>query len=153
MMAKSIQELNKFKCSYPVLDDVEIQRSPASKQFDDVFEITDKHFDEKSRPQKLVIQFTNRGHSLIQVTRVKYSAKQLEVSALLPSYKMEDRHHYLIPFEAGNSQIMPGENFLVEIGLGQIWKSDNFNRMAGDWGYLRIEAIYNSTLVEKFTSI
>ena len=66
---------------------------------------------------------------------------------------MEDRHHYLIPFEPSNSQVAPGENFIVEIGLEQVWKSENINRMAGDWAYLRIEAIYDGKLVEKFTSI
>jgi len=152
-MAKSIQELGKFKCGFPALDDAEFQLDTTSSQFDDEFDITNKQFDEKDRPQKLLIQFTNRGHTIIQVTRIKYSAKQLPLSALLPSYKMQDRHHYLIPFESSNSQVMPGENFLVEIGLGQIWQSENFNRMAGEWGYLRIEAIYDGKSVEKFTSI
>lgn len=155
IMEKSIQGLNNFKCGFPVLDEENLNHDndENSIQFSDVFDITDKHFDEESRPQKLVIQFTNRGHTLIQITRVKYSENKLPVSALLPSYRKEDRFHYLIPFKSNHSQVVSGENFLIEIGLGEIWKSKNFNRMAGNWGYLQIEAIFDGKNVQLFTSI
>lgn len=151
-LEESIQKLNNFKCSLSDLENPTL-RDPLAEKFSDELDIIDKRFDEQSSPQKLVIRFRNRGHSSIQITRVKYSAKKLELSALLPLYKMEDRHHYLIPVEPSSSQIDTGNDFVVEIGLTQVWKSEDFNRMAGDWGYLRIEAIYEGKLVEKFTSI
>jgi hypothetical protein len=91
----------------------------------DGFEITNKSFDDTSDPQKIVIRFTNTGYDPIQVRKILYSDKGLGLpqSALSTSYQKESRGRYNIPFNPSQSEVLPGENFFVELHLAQIWLS------------------------------
>ncbi len=149
---KSLRELSYLKQVFPSPTQ---DRDPLSSQADDEFEITDKHFDESSTPQKLVIRFTNRGSNIIHVKKVKYSDNSLGIpaAAILPSYRKESHGYYLIPFDQSKSEVGPGQDFLVEVCLGQTWKREDVNRAAGKWGYLRLDVVYKDKPVEIFNSI
>ncbi len=120
-----------------------------------MLEITDKHFDDSSDPQKLVIRFTNSSSDLIEVSKVLYSdtGLGLPASALATSYRKESRGRYII--NQGESVISPNEDFFVEIQLAQKWKREDINKWAGKWGYLRIYVTIgtSSEVIEGFYSI
>ena len=130
-------------------------RDPIAEQAHDEFEITDKRFDESATPQKLVIQFANRGSNIIHVKKVKYSDNSLGIpaAALAPSYRKEGRQFFIIPFDESKAEVAPGQPFDVEICLGQTWKREDINRVAGNWGYLRLDVIYKDQVIELFNSI
>ena len=129
--------------------------TPLSRKARREFEIADKHFDDTRTPQSLMIRYANRGSSIVHVTRVKYSDSGLGLpaAALSPSYTKDSHGRYVIPFHQERAGIGPGEDFLVELWLAQVWRREDINRMAGQWGYLRIEALYGDEPVELFYSI
>lgn len=134
---------------------VEDTRDPLTRQVDAEFEITDKHFIDTTTPQKIVVQFTNRGSNIIHVKKVKWSDHGLGLpsSAISPAYRKEGRHSFIIPVDLNIAEVAPGQNFPIEVCLGQTWKREDINRIAGQWGYLRIEVDYSNQPVELFTSI
>lgn len=152
IMLQNLKEISPIRELFPIMAENE---DPLASQARDELEISDKLFDEMSSPQKIVIQFTNRGNNNIQIKKVKYSANSLGLNhtAILPSYRKESGGYYLIPFSASNAEVIPGQHFLVEICLAQTWKREDIYGKAGSWGYLRLEVIYKDRLVEIFTSI
>lgn len=129
---------------------------PIARQAEKEFAITDKHFDESAKPQKLVVRFTNRGNDVIRVQKVKYSETGLGLpaTALLTEYRIEAGGRYtIIPFDARKSEVLPGQNFLVELYLAQKWEPNIINRYAGQWGYLKPEVLYHGKSIELFYSI
>jgi hypothetical protein len=131
------------------------QETPLSRKARREFEIADKHFDDAKTPQRLVIRYANRGSTTVRVTRVKYSDSGLGLpsAALSPSYTRDSHGRYMIPFDQQRAGVVPGQDFLVELELAQTWRRQDINRMAGQWGYLRIEALYGDEAVEMFYSI
>lgn len=120
------------------------------------FEITTKYFDDTSDPQKLVVRFTNRGNNVIRIEKVKYSdtGLGLPASSLLTSYRKEGGgHSIIIPFASEKAEVLPGQNFIVEMCLAQKWERDTINGWAGKWGYLKPDVVYNGQSVELFYSI
>lgn len=103
------------------------------------FPITGKNFEENSNPQKIIIQFTNQGNQSLNIVKVKYSSKTsgLPWQALLPFYK-RDQDGRLIIVDSSNIKIAPSQNFVIELCLGQIWRSSDIYTLAGEWGYLYI---------------
>jgi len=122
-----------------------------------VFEITNKYFDDSSEPQKIVIRFTNSGTDLIQVKKILYSdtGLGLPASAISTPYGKESQGRHNISFNQSNSEVLPGKDFYVELYLAQIWKREDINKWAGKWGYLRIYATKgaSSEVIEGFYSI
>jgi hypothetical protein len=151
-ITEALQDLSAVKQWLP---SAERTRDPITEQADDEFEITDKRFDDFATPQKLVIQFANRGSNIIHVKKVKYSDNSLGIpaAALAPSYRKEGRGFFIIPFDQSKAEVAPGQTFDVEIRLGQTWKREDVNRVAGQWGYLKLDVIYKDQAVELFTSI
>ncbi len=149
---KLIQELSPLKERATPMDEAS---DPLRRQVDDKFEITDKYFDETSDPQKIIIKFTNRGHNIIYVNKVKYSDSGLGLpeSALLSSYRKVEKGRYIIPFDQSKAEVAPGQDFHVELCLSQKWSREDINRLSGNWGYLRIDVTYNGESVEIFNSI
>ncbi len=120
------------------------------------FEITTKYFNDASDPQRIVVRFTNRGNNVIRVEKVKYSDTGLGLPALalLTSYRKEGGGHaILIPFASDKAEVLPGQNFIVELCLAQKWERDTINGWAGKWGYLKPDVVYNGQSVELFYSI
>jgi len=120
------------------------------------FEITDKQFNESTEPQTIYIRFTNRGSNIIRVEKIKYSSwgPGLSNSALLSSYRTEDGGRFVvIPFDPSDAEVLPGKTFTVELGLAQKWTNAHINRMAGEWGNLRIDVVYTGSPLELFYSI
>ena len=118
-------------------------------------EITNKFFDDTSTPQKIVIEFTNRGSKIFHITKMKFSSTQeLPDSAIDTSYRTEGGGRYIIiPFENSRAEVSPGQQFLVELRLAQKWERNRINGLAGSWGYLRPDVIYDGKSVELFYSI
>jgi len=129
--------------------------TPLSRKARREFEIADKHFDDTGPSQRLVIRYSNRGSSIVHVTRVRYSDSGLGLpaAALSASYTKDSHGRYMIPFDQERAGVVPGQDFLVELRLAQMWRREDINRMAGQWGYLRIEALYGDEPVEMFYSI
>ena len=148
-IASSLKELLPLREFFPPVGDY----NPLARQAEDEFEITDKHFDGSATPQKLVVRFTNRGNNVIRVRKVKFSDRKIPAAAILPTYRKESDGRYLIPFDQSKSEVAPGQDFLVEIGLSQIWQREDVDRLAGEWGYLRLEVEYKDSVVEIFKSI
>jgi len=119
------------------------------------FEITDKHFDDASSPQRIVVQFTNRGNNIIRVQKVKFSAtRDLPDTALLTSYRKESGGRYIIiPFEPEDAEVLPGQDFVVELCLAQKWERNRINGLMGKLGYLKPDVIYNEQPVGLFYAI
>jgi hypothetical protein len=119
------------------------------------FEITKKYFDAESTPQKIVIQFTNRGNNVIHIEKVKFSATMdLKDTALLTSYRKEEGGRYIIvPFDNSKAEVLPGQDFVVEMHLAQRWESDAMSGLAGRWGYLKPDVTYSGQSVQLFYPI
>lgn len=131
-----------------------VSENPLISQARSEFEIMSKSFDETSAPQKLVVRFTNRSiNNIIRVEKVKYSGNSLGLpsTSILTSYRKESQGYYLI--DAPNLDVMPGADFLVEVCLAQQWKREDIERVAGSWGYLRVDIIYRNQAMEIFNSI
>jgi len=129
------------------------KEDPSTGQFRRAFEITDKHFDSEANPQKLKIQFTNRGHASAQIINVKYSDADLAKTAVSSIYTKDADGRLVIPFESSTALVLPGHTFLIEIVLSQIWKREDINRISGHWGYLYINTVYEGKPIELFKSI
>ena len=144
---KALQEASPLTQRPP---DIGTLEDPLARQLKDEFEITDKRFDDTSEPQELVVKFTNRGNGIVRVTKVRYSDTGLGLpdSALVPTYRKESGRYYIIPFEQDKAEVLPGCDFVVEVYLAQKWTRQDINRMAGDWGYLRLEVLYNEQPTE-----
>lgn len=108
------------------------------------FEITNKIFDSKSKPQKIVIQFTNRGSNVIHLKKVTYSETGLGMpkSILSKSYRMDNGRDYLIPVDQNQAEILPGNKYSVELCFDEKQDIDRINGWSGNWGYLHLELIY-----------
>ena len=120
------------------------------------FELTDRYFDDVSNPQKLVFQFTNRSNNnILKMRKVKFSTtKDLPKSALLTKYRTENEGRYIIvPYNEENADILPGQNFMIEIGLEQKWQKSAINKLVGRLGYIKPEVIFDGQDVELFYSI
>ena len=120
------------------------------------FQITDKHFDCASEPQKIVVQFKNRGNNVIRVEKIQYSQSGLGLpsSALLTSYRVDaENHSIIIPVASDKSEVLPENDFIVEIKLAQKWDRATIDGWAGKWGFLEPEVAYNNKRVNLLYSI
>ena len=128
---------------------------PYDLEMHDIFQIKDKYFDEASLPQKLVIQYVNRGDKQVHVEKVRFStvgSLGLSDSALTSSYA-KDGGNFVLPIDKNSVVVAPGEDFRIEIELAQAWKREDMNRMAGHWGYLKLDVIYSGKPKRLFDSI
>lgn len=108
------------------------------------FEITNKYFDSKSKPQKIVIQFTNRGSNIIHLKKVTYSETGLGMpkSILSKSYRLDNGRDYLIPIDQNQSEILPANQYTVELCFDEKQDVNRINGWSGNWGYLHLELVY-----------
>lgn len=108
------------------------------------FEVTNKYFDSKSKPQKIVIQFTNRGSNVIHLKKVTYSETGLGLpkSILSNSYRLDNGRDYLIPIDQKQSEILPENQYTVELFFDEKQDMNRINGWAGHWGYLHLELVY-----------
>jgi hypothetical protein len=130
----------------------ESEEDKFKRKVKNVFEITDKYFDDTSSPQKIVVKLTNKSlRNIISVQKVKhyYMSFGLPETALLSSYKKEDdTRDVIIPFDNNKSEVLPGQIFEIELGLAQKWEREKINSMSGTWGYLRLEILFNNRNIE-----
>jgi hypothetical protein len=108
------------------------------------FEITNKYFDNKSKPQKIVIHFTNRGSNVIHLKKVTYSETGLGMpkAILSRSYRLDNGRDILIPFDQDQSEVLPGNQYTVELSFDEKQDVNKINGWSGNWGYLHLELIY-----------
>jgi len=108
------------------------------------FEITTKYFDNKSKPQKIVVQFTNRGSNVIHLKKATYSETGLGMpkSILSRSYRLDNGRDISIPIDRNQSEILPGNNYAVELRFDEKQDVNKINGWSGNWGYLHLELIY-----------
>jgi hypothetical protein len=147
----AIRELEE---SYQWLSPLDMQRNPIDSQVRDEFEITNKYFDEQSSPQRLIVEFTNRGNNTMHVQQIAYSDSGLGLpkTAVLSSYRKGERGKLLIPFNKNNSEVLPGQPFTVEICLNQEWPRDDIYKLAGKWGYLHLDIGFKDQIAKLFTA-
>lgn len=119
------------------------------------FDVTNKYFDSKSKPQKIVIQFTNRGSNVIHLEKVTYSDKSsgLPKAALSKNYRLDNGRDILIPVESNASTILPDGKYVVDLILDGKWDIDKINGWAGNWGYLHLDLTYGDETVNLQYSI
>lgn len=108
------------------------------------FEITNKYFDNKSKPQRIVAQFTNRGNNVIHLKKVTYSDTGLGLpkSALSRIYRLDNGRDILIPLDQGKSEILPECQYAVELCFDEKQDVSKINGWSGKWGYLHLELVY-----------
>lgn len=108
------------------------------------FEITNKYFDNKSKPQKIVVQFTNRGSNVIHLKKVTYSETGLGMpkSILSRSYRLDNGRDILIPIDQSQSEIFPGNQYIAELSFDEKQDINKMNGWSGNWGYLHLELVY-----------
>jgi hypothetical protein len=113
---------------------------PLEQELSEVFQITDRNFDDTSDPQRIGVQFTNQGSDVIRITKIRYSDKVngLPASALDKRYRKTDRGRILISFDQNRAEVLPGQSFLVEIRLEQQWKREQILSLSGECGYLTL---------------
>ncbi|MBN8656639.1 MAG: hypothetical protein J0M11_12965 [Anaerolineae bacterium] len=111
-------------------------------------EITKKAFDYKSKQQKLVIEFTNRGSNVIQLKKITYSDMTfgLPKAILSKNYRVDEGRDYLIPVDHSQSEILPGGKYVVNILLDGKHDTDKINAWIGKWGYLHLEIVYGTEM-------
>jgi hypothetical protein len=111
-----------------------------------IFQVSDKHFDADSDPQKIIIEFTNLSEHAITIRKILYTdtGSGLPKEALLSTYTKGERGRVIILNQA-EERIESKKSYLVELELGQKWKSADINRWSGEWGYLRIYASYDDS--------
>lgn len=149
-VAKGIKELIPSGAHLPPVEDKEPVDSPRRK-LQREFEITNKRFYPDRSPQVIFIQLTNRGTKPITVNKVKYSdTLEFPASFLSSSYK-RDGHYYLIRDDM--IEVPSGENLAIEIELQGVYDRADIDRVAGRWGYLRVDVTHSGTQVELFYSI
>jgi hypothetical protein len=141
------------KSSISTVDAPDLERNYLKSELRDIFEISNKTFDETSLPQKIIVEFTNLGKETICVKEVKYSDTGLGLpqEALLSTYKRAEKGRYII--DDNKKDVKPGQKFSVELCLGATWKKEDINKWAGDWGYLRLTVDYKGEEIELFESI
>lgn len=112
-------------------------------------EVTNKFFDSKSKPQKLVVQFTNRGSNVIHLKKLTYSDMNsgLPKSALSKNYRLDNGRDILIPVNPAQAEILPENKYTVELLLDGKWDIEKIHGWAGKWGYLHLELIYGDETV------
>lgn len=126
---------------------------PISREIERELEIADNYFEEQSDPQRIVVRFVNRGANIIHIDKIKYSADKLPSSALASSYRRDSEGYHLISFNQDEAEVVPRQEFQVEIKLSQKWRRADIDRIAGQWGYLRIVVTYADDEAELFYSI
>lgn len=131
------------------------ERDPLARQAQNELDITDKRFDSSTVPQKLIIQFTNRGNNLIRIDKVRYSSSGTGISdaAILPTYRKDESRNFIIPFDATKAEVNPDQEFTIEICLAQKWDPKDINRFSGNWGFLKMDVTYMGKLVEILSMI
>jgi heme/copper-type cytochrome/quinol oxidase subunit 2 len=119
------------------------------------FEITNKYFDNKSKPQKVVIRFTNRGSNVIHLKKVTYSETGLGMpkSILSRSYRLDNGRNILIPIDQNQSEVLPGSQYTVELCFDEKQDVNKINGWSGNWGYLHLELIYAGEMLDLQYSI
>ena len=112
-------------------------------------DITNKFFDSKSKPQKLVVQFTNRGSNVIHLKKITYSdmVSGLPKAALSKNYRLDNGRDILIPVEQSQAEILPERKYTIELLLDGKWDIDKINGWTGKWGYLHLELMYGDEIV------
>lgn len=126
------------------LSEQSIQFSELDLRVHREFEITNKYFDSKSKSQKIVVQFTNRGSNVIHLKKVSYSETGLGMpkSILSKSYRLDNGRDYLIPVDQNQAEILPGNKYSVELCFDEKQDTNRINGWTGNWGYLHLELIY-----------
>jgi len=119
------------------------------------FEITNKDFIESATPQKIIVEFTNRGNNTFYIQQVAYSQTGLGLpdSALSLEYRKDAEGHYVIPFDKNLSEVSPDKKFTVVMHLSQKWNREDINRLTGKWGYLHMKVVYKDETLKLFVSI
>jgi hypothetical protein len=125
-----------------------IQFSPLELILHREFDITNKYFDSKSRPQKLVVQFTNRGNDVVRVRKASYSDTGLGLpkSALQKNYRLDNNGNYVL-VNPSPSEIIPEGQYVEELCLDGKWEVDKINGWAGKWGYIHVELDYTDKTI------
>ncbi len=106
-------------------------------------------FEENTLPQKIVIGITNQSRDMfLQIENIKFQAHSLSGEALLSTYQKSGTSYIVIPFDKSVANLAPGNNFLVELGLRQMWDPSDIETLKGNLGFLSLDVIYNNRLVE-----
>lgn len=132
------------KSSRPYRNLIETTGVSTDLRLEDVFKLDTKNFVEDSVPQKLDVQYLNKGEDIVQIVKVMFSTVRLSKSDISSSYRIGEKGRFIIPFDRNKSEILPGEKFKIEIELANTWKRDDFDRLNGNWGYLAIDVVYKS---------
>lgn len=134
---------------------MESESNPLEYQLRHEFEISNKDFDEEKSPQKIIVEFTNRGNNTLDVQKVSYSQTGLGLpaSALSSEYRKDSEGHCVIPFDKNLSEVSPGDKFTVVMNLSQKWNKEDIYRLTGEWGYLHLSVIYKDESVVLFKKI
>lgn len=109
-------------------------------------EVTKRLFDNKSKPQKLVIEFTNRGSNVIRLTKITYSdmVSGLPKAILSKTYRLDNGSDRIIPVDHSQSEILPDGKYTINILLDGKHEVDKINAWIGKWGYLHLELMYGA---------
>jgi len=111
-------------------------------------EITKKFFDYKSKQQKLIIEFTNRGSNVIHLKKITYSdmVSGLPKAILSKNYRLDNGRDYLIPVDHSQSEILPDGKYTIDVLLDGKHDADKINAWIGKWGYLHLELTYGNEI-------
>lgn len=139
VQASASGENNNFLDSLPQISELYLKLSHE-------FDITNKFFDSKSKPQKLVVQFTNRGSNVIYLKKITYSdmVSGLPKAALSKNYRLDNGRDILIPVDQSQAEILPERKYTIELLLDGKWDTDKINGWTGKWGYLHLELMYGT---------
>lgn len=147
IQANTAEENINFLDNLPEISDLYLK---LSRELD----ISNKFFDNKSKPQKLVVQFTNRGSNVIHLRKITYSdmVSGFPKAGLSKNYRLDNGRDILIPVDQTQAEILPEKKYTIELLLDGKWDVDKINGWTGKWGYLHLELMYeNETVNVQYT--
>jgi hypothetical protein len=111
------------------------------------FEVTKKDFSESANPQRIIVEFTNRGKKPLFIRQIKFQHHELPEVALLASYA-KDGSYILIPFDQQAANISPRSTVRVELHLSQKWQRADIERTKGNWGFIILDVTCDGNPVD-----
>lgn len=112
-------------------------------------EVIVKPFEPKLSPQKIIIECTYRGNSVIRFRKISYSGGKLGLSELSKDYRLDNNgHNVLIPVLGNKTEILPGEQFVMELILAQRWPKETIENWFNNLGYLHFVIECDNEIVD-----
>ncbi len=110
-------------------------------------EVTRKDFSESESPQRIIVEFTNRGNKPILIRQVRFQHHELPEVALLASYA-KDGSYTLIPFDQQCANVSSNATVRIELLLSQKWQRADIELTKGNWGFLILDVTFDGNPVD-----